>query len=200
MYQEFWTQLIQWMVAYSEFLPGHDYSLHASSQIVALQDPVVFSSSYRGASKSPQPSIEITSDGQDTIKINAATSEPVGGKPTWKCSFVPEKPGTYQAILKTGDDSPSPIINVEVKAPPTEMDNLNPDPDFLRDLCESTGGKLLTEEELPAFLKEQFDAENKNIVEAEIVWKSSWMQWFMPIIVLIILAAEWWLRRRNGLI
>lgn len=200
MYQEFWTQLIQWMVAYSEFLPGHDYSLHSSNQIASLQDPVVFSSSYRGASKSPQPSIVITSEGMEPIKISATASAPVGGQPTWKCSFVPEKPGSYLATLITGDDSPSPSISIEVKAPPTEMDNLNPDPEFLSELCESTGGKLLTEEELPAFLKQQFGSENKDTVEAEIVWESSWMQWFTPIIVLIILAAEWWIRRRNGLI
>jgi len=200
MYQEFWTQLIQWMVAYSEFLPGHDYSLHSSNQIVNQLDPVVFSMSYRGASKSPKPSILITADGQDPIKVSAAASTPVGGKPAWKCSFVPEQPGTYLATLITGDDSPAPTLNIEVKAPPTEMDNLNPDPDFLRELCESTGGKLLTSEELPAFLKEQLGSKSKSTMKAEVVWQSSWMQWFMPIIVLLILAAEWWIRRRNGLI
>lgn len=200
MYQEFWTQLIQWMVAYSEFLPGHDYSLHVSNQIVSLEDPVVFSVSYRGEAKSPKPSIVITTDGQDPITISAAESTPVGGKPAWKCSFVPDQPGTYLATLITGDSSPAPTLNIEVKAPPAEMDNLNPDPDFLSELCESTGGKLLTTAELPSFLKEQFGNETQSKVKAEVVWKSSWMQWFMPIIVLIILAAEWSIRRRNGLI
>lgn len=200
MYQEFWTQLIQWMVAYSEFLPGHDYSLHASSQIVSLQDPVVFSVSYRGSRKSPHPSIVITADGQDPVTISAAASTPVGGKPAWKCSFVPDRPGTYLATLITGDDSPAPTLNIEVTAPPAEMDNLNPDPDFLRELCESTGGRLLTSEELPVFLKEQFGSQSKSTMKAEVVWQSSWMQWFVPIIVLVILAAEWWIRRRNGLI
>jgi hypothetical protein len=200
MYQEFWTQLIQWMVAYSEFLPGYDYSLHASSQTVSLQDPVVFSASYRGTLKSPEPNIVITADGQDPVKISAAIATPVGGKPTWKCSFVPEKPGTYLATLVTGDNSPEPILNIEVKAPPTEMDNLDPDPDFLSELCESTGGKVLTIEALPAFLKEQFGSKNKSTPKAEVIWQSSWMKWFMPIIVLLILATEWWIRRRNGLI
>lgn len=200
MYQEFWTQLIQWMVAYSEFLPGHDYSLHASSQIVSLEDPVVFSVSYRGDAKSPKPSIVITVDGQDPVTISAAASTLAGGKPAWKCSFVPGRQGTYLATLVTGDKSPAPTLNIEVKAPPAEMDNLNPDPDFLSELCESTGGKLLTSDELPSFLKEQFGSERQSTVKAEVVWKSSWMHWFMPIIVLLILAAEWSIRRRNGLI
>ena len=30
-------------------------------------------------------------------------------------------------------------------------------------------------------------------------WNSSWMRWFTPMIVLLLLAVEWWLRRRNGM-
>jgi len=200
MYQEFWTQLIQWMVSYSEFLPGHDYSLHASNQTVGQEEPVVFSLSYRGTKKSPKPRIEISADGQETVKLNPAESIAVGGKPTWKCSYVPTKPGTYTVTLITDDKSPSPSVTLEVKAPPSEMDNLNPDPEFLRELCESTGGRLLTKKELPAFLKEKFSNQTTETVKAETVWQPSWMKWFMPIIVLLILATEWWLRRRNGLI
>jgi len=200
MYQEFWTQLIQWMVAYSEFLPGHDYSLHASRQIVMQQVPVVFSLSYRGASKSPKPMVEISIEGQEPVKITAAASTNLGGKLSWKCSFIPDKPGAYVAKLITDDGSPSPMLNIEVKAPPSEMDNLNPDPKFLRELCESTGGKLIQATEIADFVEKKFGDQEKDVVETDVIWKSSWMQWFVPIILLFILAAEWWVRRRSGLI
>ncbi len=200
MYQEFWTQLIQWMVAYSEFLPGHDYSLHASNQIIAQDETIVFSLSYRGAKKASKPTITITADGKEPVTLTPASSTAIAGKPTWKCSYVPTSSGTYLASVNTDDKSPSPAINIEVKAPPTEMDNLNPDPDYLSELCESTGGRLLTVEELPTFLKQQFSQQSTRIVKSETVWESSWMKWFIPIIVLLILATEWWVRRRSGLI
>ncbi len=200
MYQEFWTQLIQWMVAYSEFLPGHDYSLHASNQVVALDDPVVFTMSYRGDMKSPKPSVVITAEGMEPVTILATASTSTGGKPVWKCSYVPERAGAYLATLITGDDSPSPGLNVEVKSPVTEADNLNPDPEYLRDLCESTGGKLLEVDELGVFLEQKFGDKELISEAVDTVWRSSWMKWFVAILVLLILAIEWWIRRRNGLI
>jgi len=74
-----------------------------------------------------------------------------------------------------------------VKAPPAERDNLNPDPTFLQEICESTGGKLLKKGELNEFLKEKFSNKSTQVVKAETVWQPSWMKWFMPIIVLCIL-------------
>ncbi len=204
MYQEFWTQLIQWVVAYSEFLPGHDYSLHASNQSIELNDPIAFSLSYRGmnnaALNTAKPSLEISAKGIDTISLTPASSAPSAGKPTWKSSFTASKPGAYTAKVITHDGSPSPVMNFTVNAPPSEMDNLDPDPVFLEELCESTGGKLLTKEELPAFLKELFSNNSTSLAKTETIWQSSWLRWFVPLIILLLLAAEWWVRRRNGLI
>ncbi|MGJ8657428.1 MAG: hypothetical protein ACSHX6_13345 [Akkermansiaceae bacterium] len=207
MYQEFWTQLIQWVVAYSEFLPGHDYSLHASNQSINLTDPIVFSLGYRGSNNStttpPKPTVEITSldsNTDPTTTITPASSTPSAGKPTWKCSYIPTTPGSYTATLITDDSSPSPVINFTVNKPPTEMDNLNPDPTFLKELCESTGGKILTPEEFPTFITNQFSTQNTQISKTETIWQSSWLKWFTPLILLTLLSADWWLRRRNGLI
>ena len=203
MYQEFWIQLIQWVVAYSEFLPGHDYSLHASNQSISLNDPIAFSLSYRGNNKAPssiKPRLEISSKGQEAITLTPASSTPSAGKPTWKSSYTPTQPGSYTAKVITHDGSPSPAINFTVNAPPSEMDSLNPDPVFLAELCESTGGKLLTQEELPAFLEQQFSKKNTSLTKAETIWQSSWLRWFVPIIILSLLATEWWIRRRNRLI
>ncbi len=200
MYQEFWTQMIQWMVAYSEFLPGHDYSIHTSSQTVDLQEPVSFSISYRGTKKSPKPTVTITAEGKEPIQLNPASSVPVAGKPTWKCSFEPSEPGRYTVTLNTDDKSPAPVLNIQVKAPPTEQDNLNPDPVFLSELCESTGGRVIDESELTTFLNEMFSQKSHHEAKSESIWKSSWLLWFVPIIILFILATEWWVRRRSGLI
>ena len=202
MYQEFWTQLIQWVVAYSEFLPGHDYSIHASNQSIKVNEPISFSLSYRGktnATGAIKPTIEISAKGIDTISLTPASSAPVSGKPIWKSSFTPNQSGSYTAKVIPHDDSASPVINFTVNAPPTEMDDLNPDPVFLAELCESTGGKLLTIQELPTFLAEQFSNNNISKAKTETIWQSSWLQWFVPLIILGLLAIEWWLRRRNGL-
>lgn len=199
MYSEFWNQLIQWMVAYSEFLPGHDYALRASKQSIQIHQPVVLTVSYRGETTSPSPQIEITRPDKTSYQLSPAQIQGDNGLATWKTSFIAEQSGIFQARVIPHDSTPSPSINLTVKPMPTEGDNLNPDPIFLESLVKSTGGKMLTATELSAFLKEQFQTNTQSDVDADVVWSPFWVTAYLPLVLAALLAAEWFIRRRSGL-
>lgn len=199
MYSEYWTQLIQWMVAYSEFLPGHQYSLRSSNQAVGINQPVVFTTSYRGSKADPAPVIQIQMPNGEEQTLTPAAVASDDGKPTWRASFTPAEAGHFEVLVKTDDSSPSPALHMTVSSPPAEKDNMNPDPVFLKDLVESTGGKIIQPAELDAFLKEAFSDKERIKKEANMIWQPAWAQWFPPLIILALLTGEWVIRRRQGL-
>lgn len=205
MYEEFWIQMIHWMLSYSEFLPGQDYSLNTSAGSVPPGTPIAVRMAYRGAGKAETPTVEVTSPELDApLRLAPAELPSADGRQKWATSFTPEKPGNYQLRLvpstKPRENSSMPEASVTVLAPPKEMDELSADPQFLQEFCEATGGSVHTASDLPEFLTKAMRPVAPESRDQGVQWKSSWMQWFTPFIVIIFLAAEWWLRRRNGLV
>ena len=201
MYEDFWTQLIQWMASYSEFLPGQDFSLRLPSLRGRAGDPVGVSMSFRGRGEAPAPVLKITApDGSATELQPAAYPDP-GGHPHWRASFTPDAPGAWKlAVIDPREKAPpAPEATFLVPAPPAESDHLGADPDFLRQLAESTGGRLLEPAELPAFLKSAFTPEAPAARSAGAVWQPSWTRWPLALLIALPLALEWYLRRRQGL-
>ncbi|MBK1829234.1 hypothetical protein JIN77_00710 [Verrucomicrobiaceae bacterium R5-34] len=205
MYQEFWIQMIHWMLSYSEFLPGHDYSLNVSAGTVDPATPVAVRMAYRGVGKPTAPKLEVSSPVLDAPMILAPAAVPsADGRLKWATSFTPEKPGNYQLKLipasRPEKGASLPEASVTVLPPPSEMDELSADAGFLKVFSESTGGQLLASADLPDFLSTALLPEARESRDQGVEWKSSWMRWFMPILVIVCLALEWWLRRRNGLV
>ena len=212
MYQEFWIQMIHWMLSYSEFLPGQEYSLNVSATIIEPGTPVALRMAYRGADHPSAPQIEVTSSTLDEPLHLAPAEVPTDdGRLKWGASFTPEKPGNYQFRLIAGKNegegkkptkvSSMPDATVTVTPPPGEMDELSADPAFLREFCAMSGGTLApSDDELPAFLADVLKPVAPESLDRGVEWHSTWMRWFSPIILLIFLALEWWLRRRNGLV
>ena len=80
------------------------------------------------------------------------------------------------------------------------MDELSADRGFLSDFSQSTGGELVEASKLSSFLSSAMTPLAPEERDQGVEWKSSWMRWFSPLVVLLLLALEWWLRRRNGLV
>jgi len=215
MYDEFWLQTIHWMLAYSEFLPGQDYSLNTSMTIVQPHTPIALHMAYRGPSPALTPRVVVTSPSLETpITLVPSEVPSDDGRPRWAASFTPDKPGNYQLKLvlpqektphaqaSTPKHASMPETLVTVNPPPNEMDELSSDSDFLQDFASLTGGSVAPDsaDDLPKFLSKVLRSESSESLDAGVEWKSSWMHWFAPIAILILLATEWWLRRRNGLV
>ena len=200
-YEDFWTQLIQWMASYSEFLPGQDFSLRLPASRGELGSSLAAAISYRGPTPAPQPTLRITSPAGTTTNVNPAAVPDPSGRPLWRSSFTPDLPGAW--TLKLVDPRPAappaPEVLFTVPAPPQETDDLSPDPALLESLARTTGGTPLAPAAFAAFINTHLVTTPPTSRDAGAVWRSSWNTAFVAILIAFLLAAEWFLRRRQGL-
>ena len=200
-YEDFWTQLIQWMASYSEFLPGQDFSLRLPASRGELGSSLAAAISYRGTTPVPQPTLRITSPTGTITTVNPATIPDPSGRPLWRSSFTPDASGTW--TLKLVDPRPTappaPEVLFTVPAPPQETDDLSPDPAFLESLARTTGGTNLAPADFPAFVNAHLVTMPPSSRDAGAIWRSSWNTPLVATAIALLLAAEWFLRRRQGL-
>jgi len=200
-YEDFWTQLIQWMASYSEFLPGQDFSLRLPSTRGANGVPVAASLSFRGSGNPPQPMLRITNPaGEDSLVQPASLPDP-SGRPLWRASFTPNAPGewTLAVVDPRENAAATPSVVFSVPQAPAESDDLSPDPDFLSRIAKATGGGVMLPKDLEGFLKENIESEAPALIEAGAVWQPAWNRIFIALLVAALFSAEWLLRRRQGL-
>ena len=200
MYHEYWIQFIYWMISYSEFLPGQDFALNVSPTSVQPGTPVSIRMAYRGENQPEELNIVITSPQlAEPIILSPAQTPSADSSLKWSASFTPEKAGNYSLRL-TGPKGSLPDANLSVLPPPSEMDELSADPDFLTRLAESTGGELVPVENFKSFLNSTLKKETPKSREHGVKWIPFWMKWYLPFILVGLLGTEWFLRRRSGLI
>lgn len=200
-YEDFWTQLIQWMASYSEFLPGQDFSLRLPASRGDIGTALVATLSYRGSAPAPQPMILITDPSGASNEISPAAIPDPSGRPLWRASITPDKPGLWR--LKLIDPRPNapatPEALITVPAPPGETDDLSPDPAFLRDLAGAAGGQTLQPAAFSNLLNTQLVTNPPISSGSRAIWKPSWNHAIVALTIATLLAAEWLLRRRQGL-
>jgi len=200
-YEDFWTQLIQWMASYSEFLPGQDFSLRMPSTRGSNGVAVAASLSFRGSGTPPQPMLQIINPAGESTLVQPASLPDPSGRPLWRASFTPNSPGEWTlAVVDPRENSvatPSAIFSVP--HPPAESDDLSPDADFLSRIAKATGGSALLPKDLDNFLKEHVNTEAPAIIESGAVWEPAWNKIFIALLVAALFSIEWLLRRRQGL-
>lgn len=201
MYEEFWTQLLQWTASYAEFLPGQELSLRLGETNAKLGRAVRASIGWRGGSTVPQPKIRLHRDGVVVQEITASEAESDSeGRRSWSALLQPDMPGTYRIQALNGAQ-PGPEAVLHVMAPPAEQESLAADPAFLRDLAAASGGKAWAvtgaENLAKALLTPPPEAAPQNDKPA---WHPLWPQGWLLSVLVGLLASEWWARRRMGLL
>lgn len=198
MYLDFWSELLQWMASYSEFLPGHDYSLLLSQSRLEAGETVGLSLAYRGAVP-PSPQVEITlPDG--TVSQLTPARVPELSRPEWRATYRAEQPGSYTiAVTDPIVASSMPVSLLTVPHPPQEQDDLSADPVYMQEVAEQTGGQALTVETWGQFLKNLETHTASAQLEAPPNWEPRLHHWAYGLLIALIFSLEWWLRRRHGL-
>ncbi|WP_395753581.1 hypothetical protein [Prosthecobacter sp.] len=201
MYEEFWTQLLQWTASYAEFLPGQELSLRLSESNAKLGRGVRASIGWRGGKDVPQPKIRVYHDGGQLPDISASEAESdADGRRSWSALIQPELPGTYRVQAFNGD-KPGPEAVLNVLAPPSEQEALAADPDFLQELATATGGKVWNPAQAAELLTHLFAPPPDQVQEREqATWHPWWPQSWLLVPLVLLLALEWWSRRRLGLL
>lgn len=197
LYRDFWLQLFNWVVSYSDFLPGRDYALKVSHQSIEVGKPVRVRVMRRpGSQDKSVPKLVISRDGRDLNTIEPSVNP--ANADQWDAVFPFTEAGLYAVQLQTGDSADPLHVTIAALAPPGETSELSADSDYLRSLAEKTGGKLLAANELEKIFDQRKNVSQETESEAE--WKSSWDTWMWLLPMLGFFTGEWLLRRRNGLI
>jgi len=196
-YGEFWTELVQWVVTYADFVPGFNYAVRLGAASAQPGDAVPVHIVRRGSDASPPLSLRIAGTGRPQ-RVNPT---PVEGKADrWEAVFSPETPGLYRVELveAAGGASLAPAETLEVPAPPGEFDELSADPDYLKRFAAESGGTFADAANGDKAI-ESMRVDAPVAIEGEAIWESLWDRAWVLLAVVGLLGGGWFLRRRNGL-
>jgi len=193
-YQRFWISLMQWLLGGSQFLPGSDVALTSARRHYTSEQPMQFLISTRNLDLAAyQPVLSIhTPDG--TIEV-----QPRARGDSFVAEAGPFPPGTYQVTLRNNIGKPAELTqSVEVVSASVEKRDLSADPDLMKRLAEVSGGAVVTSDEvsrMPEVVRRWEAA--RELAHRQ---RSVWDRWWILASAIGLLGAEWWFRRREGLL
>ena len=193
-YQRFWVSLLQWLLGGSEFLPGSDVALTSARRHYSSEQPMQFLISTRNLDRTIyQPRLIISRGGKST------EVEPRPRGESFVAEAGPFAPGTYRVTLKNNVGKPAELSqNVEVVSASVEKRELSADPETMRKLAETSGGAVVDANDvarMPEMVK-RWEAARELSHRQQTVWD----RWWIMTAMLCLFGAEWWLRRREGLL
>jgi len=193
-YQRFWISLLQWLLGGSEFLPGADVALTSARRYYTSEQPMQFLISTRNLDPAVyQPRLVISGNG------HATEVEPRARGESFVAEAGPFAPGTYTVTLKNNIGKPAELSQgIEVVSASVEQKELSADPETMRQLAVVSGGAVLAASDvarLPEIVR-HWDAARELSQRRH----SLWDRWWLMTGIFALLGAEWWLRRREGLL
>jgi len=141
-YREYWMQVAQWMIRFSDFLPGQDYSLKVSEKVIDVDGHIVVDIARRSDSaNTDRYSLTLYRNGR---KEQVLTPTVVGnGK--WSSVLTLSEPGNYHVELEYDAGAVRNKVHSAFRVKPLagEKDELSADPEFLKELSGLTGGDVV---------------------------------------------------------
>lgn len=201
MYEELWTQLVLWAGTYAEFLPGHNYALHLGVSTAPPNMPVRVQVRRRGSAAAQElPRLRVTRGIQTIQEITLAAGDKAD---TWEAVLTLADPGLYRVTLdsQTTEAKGRELgALLQIQAPPGEMDDVNPDLEFLAKLTAAAGGNVLQAGDLADAMVHREQARSRQVDQgSNVVWEPLWDRGWLLVMIIAALVTEWALRRRNGL-
>ncbi len=194
-YGRFWISLLQWLLSGSQFLPGADVALTSARRYYSSEQPMQFLVSTRNLDNTIyKPRIEIV--GGDGKKVEI---EPRQRGESFVGEAGPFEPGSYHVVLHNNVGKPAELAqNAEVISASVENKELSADPDLMQKLAELSGGAVVVSEDIPhmANVVRRWEAARQISHRQQSVWD----RWWVLTGLLALLGAEWWFRRREGLL
>jgi len=193
-YRRFWISVLQWLLSGSEFLPGSDFALTSARRYYTSVEAMQFLVASRNIDRTNyQPRLVIEGNGR------AVEVEPRARGEQFVAEAGPFPPGQYQVTLRNNIGRPNQLSQrVEVVSASVEKQELSADPELMRQLAETSGGRVLGGEEVSRMpqVVEQWEAARQLAHRQQPLWD----RWWALLAMMGLLGTEWWLRRRVGLV
>jgi len=194
-YNDFWTQLVRWMVNQSDFLPGQNLSLKTDRSSYAPGETVHIMAFTRDKKTAlPPVTLQLPNGGSTTVTLTHGG----GAQADFVGSFQTKQPGEYLAQITPAGGQP--VLTPFSVFPDQEEDLVTAaDPEMMREIAEAGGGELVTAanlRDLPLKLKDAQTPPSSNRGSK----KSAWDTGLILGLLIGIFSLEWALRRRWGLL
>jgi len=193
-YRRFWISLLQWLLSGSQFLPGSEVALTSARRHYTSEQPMQFLINTRNLDRGVYaPKLLVEGHGR-TVEV-----EPRARGESYVAEAGPFPPGTYRVTLTNNIGKPAQLSqSVEVLSASVEKRDLSADPETMRQLAKISGGQTLTAGDLGRMpeIVQRWEAARQLAHRQRPVWDRWWVMGAM----MALLGAEWWLRRREGLL
>jgi len=196
LFDRFWDQIIIWLMSGRDVLPDEQFSLRASTANLVLGEKVHLRLSLR----EPNPTLKnipvtVFRGDEEVSRFQLVPDELYAGA-RLTGEYLPEQTGRYRAVAAMPDGSELETRFIAFSENLEETD-VSMDANYLRRLCQSSGGRLLKPEELNPLLdqlmNEQVAAEPT--VKIVSIWDQTWVFYLLG----GIFGLDWYMRRKWGL-
>jgi len=198
-FDRFWDQLMLWLLARSDLSPESDLTFRGDTTNLPIGEKLNFRLNARKAELLPKRAPVSVQFNDQKLADLMLSADPDSGGRALVGTFVPAKPGRYEAnlTLPSGDIQTVKFMVYEERLETTEVAT---DIGYLKALCEGSGGRILEPEELESIVRGFGAAGDEAIempgrTELEPIWDTP--RWFY--LIGLFLGLDWFLRRRWGL-
>lgn len=194
LYDLFWDQLLLWLLANDGITPGSDYTLQTNTANLPLGESIALTLAYNG--KSPptgEPLVKLTHNGAEAATLNL-TTDPSGDSAS--LDFTPRAAGRYEAttLLPDGEEIRVRFLVYHEQLERTETAT---DLAYLQQLATASGGRIVKRDQIGDLVS------NLLLETAPMEARSRliplWNTALICLLLVFLLAVEWFLRRRWGL-
>ncbi len=192
-YQRFWVSTLQWLLAGGQFLPGADVSLTSARRYYTSDEPMQFLIATRNIDRALyRPKLTITG-------AKSSVVEPRAKGEMFMAEAGPFPPGSYIVTLTNSLGHPAELSQtIEVISASLEKRDLSADAEMMGKIAEVSGGATLHVGDvarLPEIVR-QWETARQLAYRQETMWD----RWPVLAGILGLMGAEWWWRRREGLL
>ena len=123
------------------------------------------------------------------------------GNNAYKVNLEGLKAGSYAFTVKELNSKTTYSSSFEILAFDIEKQFVNPDVEKLTQLAAQTQGKIYFPNQVDALIKSLLENEDYKAIQKNVITKTPLIDWiWLLILILIVLATEWFVRKYNGLL
>lgn len=197
-YQRFWGQMIRWIVAGSDFLPGQDISFLLDKYTYSPGETIPMSVNAKLIDYSEyKPWIELIGPDGETVRLEPKSQE--NNFRIYKAYFTPKRQGQYKAILHNNIGKPEiEEARFGVYQDSTELRYVSSDRELLEQLSTMTGGAMIEMEELSGLPEKIHAFERLSCVRVKP--HDIWDRLSVYFALIGLLGCEWLIRRASAMV
>lgn len=195
LHDHFWINCLRWLLAGGDFLAGHNVALRSDWRLYTDEMSPRFLIRTRGLEqKNFQPELFISGNNKQISIIPHQRNDSV-----YTAESAPLPPGLYTVTMKNNIGFPPELqMNIEVVSASIENRELSYDPELMREIADISTGKTIIGSDIGQLdrIFQQWQSSSMMADQAEPLWNN----WIVFFLLILFLACEWFLRRREGLV